>query len=159
MGSVGYYADNNYYIFKDRQQFICDHFHSDHKQDKESGDQFIDSSVFIYRTLQEFTGIAFAFINFWLTYMDPLHGASGSRDTWVPEYMWLFCLTTYAILLVKVRLGHISTIDNLRDRRHLFFVDKNTDQILQGVRAPLLIRVETATYLEVLYNMKCWHPF
>lgn len=90
--------------------------------------------------------------------MDVLEVAFGTRDQRVPEYMWLFCLSTHRdsfklpccpILSLRVRLGHVSSVDNMTDRRYLFFIDREINTIFGGVCSPLMIKVETASYLEV----------
>lgn len=90
--------------------------------------------------------------------MDSIEVAVGTRDGRVPEYLFVFCLSSHTELLqlpscpmlsVRVKLGHVSTPDAMTDRRLLFFCDNGLDLTLNNVHAPLMIRVYTASSIEV----------
>jgi len=92
--------------------------------------------------------------------MATLEVAASTRDERVPEFLFVFCITKHAenltlpscpIISVRVRLGHVSIPTSMSDRRILFFADNDLERKLQSVQAPLLVKVNTASYIEVHY--------
>lgn len=94
--------------------------------------------------------------------------ALGTRDDRVPEYLFVFCISMHSeqlrllgcpVISVRVRLGHVSTPAAITDRRLLFFTDNGLLTSLKNISAPLLIRVNTASVIEVQKLLHVVHKF